>query len=314
MAAEQPTTADPTEPGTDAASEPDPGVDLELGRRLAVASHRLVGWIFWDPGAIERYAALGVPDGLGYYIASRAAPLADAGHQAVTAAFGSIHPDFVRFALAHCAAHTTFADAAAARDRAVVDGLHAYAPSIVDGLGDFAEPLWSVADELPSAGRVLFAAHREWPRPTEEPLLSAWLAVNCLREWRGDTHWAIQVADGISMTAAGLLDGAWRGYPDEWLPRSRGADDASVTAAWDELARRGFVTDGRVNAAGVAHRQAQEDLLDEHCLLPWRLLGVDRCRRFLELVEPVGPALMARIDETAGPLWMPAGRDRRPPV
>jgi hypothetical protein len=47
----------------------------ELTARASFASHRLIGWIYWDPRAIELYTALGVPNGLGYYAASRAAPL-----------------------------------------------------------------------------------------------------------------------------------------------------------------------------------------------------------------------------------------------
>ena len=43
---------------------------LDLTRREGVASHRLVGWIYWDPVAIENYAALG-PDPFTYYIATR---------------------------------------------------------------------------------------------------------------------------------------------------------------------------------------------------------------------------------------------------
>lgn len=283
---------------------------VDLGRRAALASHRLVGWIYWDPRAIERYAALGVPNGTGYYIATRGAPLAAAGNQAVVAAFGSIHPAFVTVSLDLCRAHTTFTAAAAARDAAVLDGLTEFAPTVVDGLGELAEPLWRVADALPAAGRVLFAAHREWPRP-ELPTLSAWLAVNCIREWRGDTHWAIQVAEGLSVTACGLLDGAWRAYADDWLPRSRGADDAMVADALAELEALGFASDGRVDEWGIAYRQELEDRLDRRCVEPWKQLGVDLTKRFLALVEPVGPRLMERVDATAGPNWMPAGRDRR---
>jgi hypothetical protein len=158
---------------------------------------------------------------------------------------------------------------------------------------------------------VLFASHREWPRP-DDALLSAWLAVNCIREWRGDTHWAMQVAEGLSSTASGVLDGAWRQYEDHWLPKSRGADDASIDAALAELEARGWVTDGAVNAAGVAHRQALEDRLDEITMAPWEHLGIERCHRFLDLVEPVGDRLMERVDVTAGPKWMPAGRPIRP--
>ena len=284
---------------------------IEVSRRAALASHRLIGWIFWDPTAIANYAALGVPDGRGYYIASRAAPLAAAGHQAVTAAFGSIHPDFVRFALDLCAQHTTFEAAADARDRAVSEGLRRHVPEVVDELGAFAGELWEAADVSPSAGRVCFAAHRQWPRPTHDDALSAWLARNCIREWRGDVHWAVQVADGLSGTAAGLLDGAWRDYPDDWLPRSRGANDEMLRTALDELAARGFVTDGRVNDAGVRHRQELEDRLDALTVAPWRHLGADRTLRLVELVRPVADRLLQIVDETAGPNWMPAARLRR---
>lgn len=76
------------------------------------------------------------------------------------------------------------------------------------------------------------------------------VAAHAWREWRGDTHWAIQVVEGIGGTAAGILDGAWR-----------------------------------------------------H-------LRETSTRRFVELLEPVGGRLMERVDLTAGPNWMPVGRDR----
>ena len=283
---------------------------LDLSRRSAFESHRLVGWIFWDPTGIANYAALGVPNGLGYYIATRAAPLAAAGDGAVIATFGSIHPDFIHVSLDMCRQHTTWEAAAAARDAAVVDGLRSEVPQIVEGLAELAEPLWAAADTLSPAGRALFAAHRDWPRP-DDPLLSAWLAVNCIREWRGDTHWAIQIAEDLSMTAAGVLDNAWRDYEPGWLPRSRGADDAAIEAAIVELTERGLANDGHVNAAGVAYRQELEDRLDRLTVEPWRLLGAQRTLRLLALLEPVGDVLLARIDATAGPNWMPAGRPRK---
>ena len=274
-------------------------------------SHRLVGWIYWDPTGIANYAALGVPDGAGYYIATRAAPLADGGDGPVIATFGSIHPDFIRLSLGLCRTHTTFAAAAAARDAAVVAGLHREVPEIVEGLAGLAGPLWQVADQLPLSGRALFAAHRDWPRPDDDPLLSAWLAANCIREWRGDTHWAIQTADELSSTASGILDGAWRDYDDDWLPRSRGAEDAAIEAAMSELEARGLAADGAVNEAGIAHRQELEDRLDRIGSEPWRLLGEDLADRFVAVIEPAGERLMARIDATAGSKWMPAGRTRQ---
>jgi hypothetical protein len=284
----------------------------ELSRRAALQSHRLIGWIYWDPRAIANYAALGVPNGLGYYIATRGATLGHAGNEVVSAAFFSIHHDFVALGLDQCRAATTFEAAAAARDRAVVQGLREFVPEICDDLAAMADDLWAAADALPSAGRVLFASTRAWPRPSDDALLSAWLAINCIREWRGDTHWAVQISEDISGTAAGILDGAWRHYEGDWLPRSRGADDAALEAGWAELEARFLASAGTVNAAGLAYRQELEDRLDDLSSVAWRHLGDEATRRFVELLEPVGARLVERIDLTAGPNWMPAARDREP--
>jgi hypothetical protein len=283
---------------------------LDLTPRAAFASHRLIGWIYWDPVGIANYAELG-PDPFTYYVATRAAPLADAGNAAVVAAFYSISPPFISLCLDQCREHTTFAEAAAARDAAVVAGLRAYVPEICDGLAAMADPLWEAADALPIAGRVLSAAHRGWPRP-DDPLLSAWLAVNCIREWRGDTHWALLIAEDIGQVEAGILHGAWMHYADDWLPRSRGADDAQLSVAFTELERRGLATDGAVDDRGIRYRQELEDRLDRLASTAWQTLGEEGTRRFLDLVEPVGARLVERIDVTAGPHWMPAARDRPP--
>lgn len=282
----------------------------DLNRQLAFASHRLVGWIFWDPRGVSAYEALGVPGGLGYYIAIRAAPLAPAGHQAVTAAFGSIHPDFVKFAVENAATHTTFPAVMDMRNAAVTEGLTDYVPDVVGPLATFSNELWQVVDALPSGGRVLFAAHRQVQRPVGASALSSWLALNCIREWRGDTHWMLQVGENLSMTAAMVLDAAWRGY-DDWLPRSRGSGDADLAAATQELTDRELMTDGQVNAAGRAARQRLEDRLDALTIEPWQRLGWDRSRELLDVLDRAGERLMARVDATAGPLWMPAGRPRK---
>lgn len=276
----------------------------------ALASHRLIGWIFWDPAGVAGYAALGVPDGTGYYIATRAASIAPAGDDVVVATFGSIHPGFISICLDLCRQHTTFEDAARVRDDAAVHGLRSYVPDVCDELASMAGPLWAAADSLPLEGRPLFASLLR-RRREDDPLLSAWLAVNCIREWRGDTHWAIHVAEGIDKTMAMLLDAAWRGHDDDWLPRSRGADDEAIERALAALGARGFAEDGRVDESGVAFRQSLEDRLDDLCTPGWQALGEERTRQLVELVAPVSGVLLDRIDQTAGPRWMPAARPRQ---
>ncbi|MFM8846508.1 MAG: SCO6745 family protein [Actinomycetota bacterium] len=282
----------------------------ELTARASFASHRLIGWIYWDPRAIELYTALGVPNGLGYYAASRAAPLLPAGPQPVAAAFYSIHPGFLKFAIETALAHTTWEQIFDARNTAVGEGLRRHVPEIVDELSAMAPALWDVADDLPESGRVCFAAHRQAPRPDDE-LVSAWLAVNCIREWRGDTHFAILTSEDISRVQAGILHDAHLNYGG-WIAQSRGADEAALAEAFADLENRGLADGGVVNDAGLAVRQLIEDRTDELCARAWKALGASRTHQFLDLIEPIGERLLRRIDETAGPNWMPAARERRP--
>ena len=283
----------------------------ELSARASLASHRLIGWIYWDPDAIARYTALGVPNGLGYYIASRAAPLASSGNDAVVAAFYSIRKEFIDLCLDEARKHTTFEDAYRVRNEAVARGLREYAPEIVVPHGELAANLWDAADSLPLARHPLYAVHRSWPRCQDDAALSAWLAVNCIREWRGDTHFELLASNEISGVQAGLLHDAFLGYPGDWIPRSRGADDAQLEQAWAALDARGFVSDGRINAAGLAFREQIEDTTNESCEKAWRSLGEDLTLKYVELIEPVGHKFLARIDATAGENWMPAARDSR---
>jgi hypothetical protein len=291
-------------------------VDAELAARASFQTHRLIGWIYWDPVAISRYAALGVPDGRGYYIATRAAPLAPAGNAAVIAAFVSIHAGFIRFALDECRQHTTFEDTYRVRNEAVGLGLRAHVPEIVDELASMADRLWETVDALPLDARVLFAAHAEWPRFEHDPATSAWLALNCIREWRGDTHWAIVAAHDLDLVEAGLLHDAYVGYPGEWVPRSRGAGDDQLAAAWESLLSRGLAEqtdDGRrVNTAGVQLREAIERRTDELSVRSWAALGAESTEALCRLIEPIGDRLMAMVDANAGPNYMPAARHRRP--
>jgi len=282
-----------------------------VATRNARSVQTTVGWIFWDPGAVARYEAAGLPEGLAGplgYIASRCAPLAPAGAEAVTAAFGSISPLGIA-AVFDLLDADGFARMWAARDEAVVEGLAAHAPDIVEPLCDFGPGLWSVVERLPLVGRVFFGAHLRVPRSTD-PLLYGWHAVNALREWRGDTHWALVVASGLTHPEASILHNAWLGYESDWLPRSRGTSPDELEAGWRALEAKGLADGGTVNAEGIALRQRIEDDTDRLTTLPWQLLGVPRSTEFAERFEPPCTRLLRRVDETAGPNYQPASRVR----
>jgi hypothetical protein len=279
-----------------------------IARRNARSVQTTIGWIYWDPGAAARLDALGLPGGLGY-IAGRCAPLGPAGPEAVVAAFGSISPLGIALALDAVERQTTFEEVWAARNEAVLEGLAAYAPDIEQPLAELAPHLWSVVDQLPRAGRVFFGAHLRMPRPVD-PILSGWHAVNCIREWRGDTHWAIVAAAGLTGTEASIVHNAWIGYEKDWLPKSRGSSDDDTAAGWASLETRGFVTNGVVNHIGIELRQRIEDDTDRLTTTPWELLGETASNRFADEFEPPCERLLARVDLTAGTNYQPASRLR----
>ena len=277
-----------------------------ISRRNARSVQTTIGWIFWDPGALTRFEALGLHGKLGY-IAARAAPLGSAGPEAVVAAFGSISPLGIALALDLVDKHTTFEAVWAARDEAVLEGLDQHAPEITDLLAALGPQLWAAVDQLPRLGRVFFAAHLRMERPTD-PVLSGWHAVNCVREWRGDTHWALVAAANLTGAEASILHNAWVGYEKDWLPASRGSTDEETAAGWALLEARGMAVDGAVNSAGIDLRQQLEDETDRLTALPWTLLGEAASVRFGADFEPPCERLLARVDVTAGPNYQPASR------
>ena len=284
---------------------------VQAARRGSRSVQTTIGWIFWDPGAVARYEALGLPGPLGY-VAARSAPLAPAGVDAVIAAFGSISPAVIRWAFDLVAEkRTTFEAAWRARDEAVLEGLVEHAPDILDPLTRVGADLWPVVDDLPTVGRPFFAAHRRMARPAD-PVLSGWHAINHLREWRGDTHWALVTAAGLTGGEASILHNAWLGYDDGWLPRSRGSSDDEIAVATAGLEAAGLAVDGQVTSAGVALRQRLEDDTDRLTAAPWARLGRGWCERFVAEFEPPCERLLARVDLTAGPNYQPASRIRPP--
>ena len=283
-----------------------------ITRRNARSVQTTIGWIFWDPAATRRYVELGLPEQFAEplgYIASRCAPLAGAGPDAVIAAFGSISPMGIRATFDLVGSPARFEDFRRARDEAVVEGLREHAPSIVAPLIELGPLLWPVVEQLPTMGRVLYGAHLALDRP-DDPLLSGWHAVNSIREWRGDTHWALAVAAGLDHAEASILHNAWMGYETDWLAHSRGTDPAAIDAGWAALEARGLAAGREVRAEGVALRQLLEDDTDRLTTRPWELLGEERSTWFAETFEPPCEQLLRRVDLTAGPNYQPASRLR----
>ncbi len=290
-------------------------VGRDLVARAGRAGHDLVGWIMWDPGALARYEALGVPGGTGWVVAWRLAPLGDC-HPAVAAATTySIDPGVVEAVLRLQRDACTTDDVIAARNASVLPGLDDVAPGLADALRGLGPDLWRGADAVHHGARPLFAAHRAEPRPEDpESPLSTWLAANCLRELRGDAHWALCAAADLDDVEVGLLHSVMVDPEEyggeEWIARSRGNDDAAVARGWARLEARGLARGGRITDEGRAFRIDLETRTDELVRPAWEAVGEATTVALCEAVEPHHDAIVARIDATAGPRWMPAVRTR----
>ncbi len=284
-----------------------------LSARVARSVQTTVGWIFWDPGAVERYRTLGLPTELASplgYIAARCAPLAGAGPEAVIASFGSISPMGIRGLFGFLGDAVKFAAFASARDEAVLSGLESYTPGFAEDLARLERGLWKVVDDLPDVGRILFAAHRALPRP-ENKVLSGWHAVNAIREWRGDTHWALVVAEGLDAAEASILHNAWLGYERDWIPTSRGLVDVALERGWTALREKGLADEHGVTSEGLDLREALERETERLTAVVWQSYGEVATRTFCELAEPPCSILLERVDVTAGPNYQPGSRTRR---
>ena len=283
----------------------------QLTARAGLACHYLVGWMMWDPEALAGYEALGVPDGMGWIVSWRLASLGDVTPAAAAAAAYSINPGLIEAMLDLSRSATDAESILAVRNAAVEPGLAGIAPGLFDELAGLAAPLWRGADAVHFGARPMFAAHRAQPRP-DDAGLSAWLAANCLRELRGDNHWALCASEDLDDVEVGLLHSVMIDVDEygseEWIARSRGNDDDAVAAGWARLEAKGLASNGAINDAGHRFRLDLEARTDALTAPAWHAVGDEATRAFCELVEPHHDAFVARIDATAGPRWMPAVR------
>ena len=287
-----------------------------LSARGGLACHDLVGWMMWDERAKASFGELGMPNTDAWVVAWRLAALGDTPPPVIASMTYSINPTIIDMVAGAVRSFMTSDQVLAALDDAVVPGVESIAPGLAAELGGVADDLWRGIDAVFAGARPMFAAFRALPRDGREDGLSAWHAANCIRELRGDNHWAILASEGIDDVQAGLLHSAMIDvdeYGDEeWIARSRGGDDSGVEAAWAALEARGFASEGRLTDAGRAFRLEIERRTDEVTAPVWQAIGESATARFLDLVEPHHDAFVARIDATAGPRWMPAVRGPKP--
>ncbi|MFI6644065.1 hypothetical protein [Streptomyces sp. NPDC050504] len=250
--------------------------------------------VYFAPEAREAYADLGLKGFWTGYFASRAAALGAAPAGVVTAAFHNFAPGRVARAVPDAwdvaAPERVLAARLGAVDRALrrLLGELALGPEAVEA-ADLARRM---VFACPPAGRVLFAAHAALPVPAE-PHLALWWAVTALREFRGDGHAAVLLADGtdgceanVAAVASGLAPAGQR--------LDRGWTEREWEAAAGRLRLRGHLADdGTLSAAGRLWRARVEDATDRLARAPFDALGPVGVERLTECLRPLGRRIAA---------------------
>ena len=286
---------------------------VEITRRNARSVQTTIGWIFWDPGAVERYERLGLPGPARLHRERERRRSGRAGADAVIAAFGSISPLGIRLAFDLVAQHTTFDAVWNARDEAVRRRVAARTrPRSSSRSPRSARSCGRSSSSCRSVGRVFFAAHLRMPRPGRSGAVG--LARGQLPARVARRH-ALGARRGRGSRRRRGVDPAQR------VARLRARLAAEVarvgarrrsTRAWACAdASAGLVRAGEVTPEGIALRQRIEDDTDRLTTASVANAGRGRARAAShDDFEPPCAPLLHRVDITAGPNYQPASRIR----
>ena len=253
-------------------------------------AHRFV---YFVPEATEEYAEVGVT-GRGGYFASRAAPLGPVPDQVIVATFYNFHPRAVTFAMSGVWEAASPAALQAARFRAVRRALDRTDVDI--SATDIAEAR-SIIDPviagLDLGGKALAAANTAVELP-DDPLVALWQQITVLREWRGDAHIAVLVANGIGPCECMVLQVGTGRFPLGVTQATRQWNEQEWAHAIVGLGERGWVDDtGAMTAVGTAERERIETDTDRLCLPIWTPVGAAGAARLGDLITPIHAAMEA---------------------
>lgn len=252
--------------------------------------HRLV---YFAPEALEEYAALGV-NGAGGYFGSRSAPMGAVPDEVIIATFYNFSPRAVTAAMPGVWEAASPQSLQAARFDVVRRALTRVGCALpVDQIDQARAILDPVVDALELAGRPLAAANASIALP-DDPIVALWQQLTVIREWRGDVHVALLVANEIRPCECLVLQVGTGRFPMAIAQRTRRWNDSEWAAAVAGLAERGWATpEGGITPAGVEARDRLEADTDRLCEPIWAPVGESGAARLTELIMPIHTAMDA---------------------
>lgn len=251
-------------------------------------------FVYFVPEAQEEFAAVGTPERLQSYFGSRAAPLGPVPPEVVIATFYNFSPDVVRRSMEGLWEQTSPEAFQAARYRAAERAMARVGATLTpDDLAEATTLLTTVMDNLDLAGRPIAAGNRAVERPAD-PLVALWQMVSVLREWRGDAHLALLVANEVGPCDCTVLQVTTGRAPAGVTRAMRQWTDDEWAAATGRLVERGWFDEaGAVTELGSNEREQLEVATDELCARVWEPIGEAAMQRVGSLITPIHEAFDA---------------------
>ena len=274
-------------------------MDPVVSRQCWRATEPVHAQVYFAPEPKEELAALGhdlmANPAAGYFV-PRSAAFGAVGPGAVVASFFSFAPSVVELGLRDAWVPATPAQVVEARWRGAERALRRMCVALLDQpeLAEAVDLARRAAEGCSPDGRPLYAAHADLDWPDSLPL-QLFHAVTLLREYRGDGHIAVLVAEGVSGLESAVLHvaqgDAWTREP---LRKRRGWSPEQWDAAVERLRARGWLDESeRFTEQGAAARAHVEARTDALALPAWERLGEQDCTRLRALVRPLSTAIVA---------------------
>ncbi len=267
----------------------------ERARKLGSVLEPLTGQVYFSPEAHANYVALGfdpspgqsngvaLPDGPAYFT-SRGSVMGQVPGEVVAAAFAVFNPEVVVPCLDIGWTRTDAATICAARDAGGIDQLVRILGERPDGIDRANELLTVAVASLRPEGRPLYAGLRSLDMP-DSAMGQLFRRGDMLREFRGDSHTAAWISNGITATEIGLLTELYWGLPMRSYSRTRAWTEAQFDHARDALQARGLINDDGLTGTGREARELIETITDSQMAPAIHALGDD----FDELADILTP-------------------------
>lgn len=271
-------------------------------RNLGALLEPIAGQVYFSPECHANYQALGfagsrgeqdgvaMPDRSAYFT-SRGSIMGQVSGQVVTATFAVFNPAVVIPAVEQGWTLTDAATICDARDRGAIAQLERILGTTPTGIKRANEILLRAFTPLQVEGRALFAGLKGLQMPTT-PIGKLWRLADALREYRGDSHIAAWVSQGLDAVELCLLTDVFSGLPLRTYSATRGWRDADFDPATERLVAKGLLDTkaGTYTDKGRELRELIELRTDEQMRQAIDAIGAD-FDELCSLLAPWGTAI-----------------------